>query len=85
MVYIQKKENEEFDLEKLPEGVYYFSGQEGFVKVEVDKKGYQSWYLENWFASLDPDNNEKQRNKIIEDIKRRINKDTGVIKPPKNT
>tara|TARA_B100001029_G_scaffold10076_1_gene6936 strand:- start:707 stop:964 length:258 start_codon:yes stop_codon:yes gene_type:complete len=82
MVYIKKKQVEEFDFEKLPEGVYYFSGQEGFVKVEVDKKGSQSWFLENWFASLDPDNNEKQRNKIIENIKRRINKDTGMINPP---
>ena len=72
----------EFDFEKLPEGHYYFSGLEGFVKVEVDKNGCQSWNLENWFASLDPDKSEDQRNKIIEDIKRRLNSDTGMINPP---
>ena len=73
----------EFDFEKLPEGSYYFSGQEGFVKVEVDKNGLQSWNLENWFASLDPDKTEEQRQKIIQDIKRRLNSDTGIINPTK--
>jgi len=72
----------EFDLEKLPEGVYFFTGQEGFVKVDVDKEGNQKWDLHNWFASLDPDTNEAQHQKIIEEIKRRINTDTGVINPP---
>ena len=79
MVSIKKKQEGEFDFKKLPEGVYYFSGQEGFVKVEVNKKGDQSWYLENWFASLDPDKSEEQRNKIIKDIKSRLNIDTGMI------
>tara|TARA_B100000700_G_C14817020_1_gene748034 strand:+ start:552 stop:842 length:291 start_codon:yes stop_codon:yes gene_type:complete len=83
MVYIKKKQAGEFDFSNLPEGVYYFSGQEGFVKVIVDKEGNQSWHLENWFASLDPDNNEKQRNEIIQDIKNRLNKDTGMINPQK--
>ena len=55
MGYIRTKKNGEFDFEKLPEGVYFFSGEEGFVKVEVDKDGHQSWDLQNWFASLDPD------------------------------
>tara|TARA_B100001250_G_C19206573_1_gene531742 strand:+ start:176 stop:460 length:285 start_codon:yes stop_codon:yes gene_type:complete len=73
----------EFDFEKLPEGVYSFSGQEGIVKVIVDKNGHQSWELENWFASLDPDKNEEQHHKIIQDIKRRLNADTGIINPPK--
>jgi len=83
MVYIKKEQAGEFDFSNLPEGVYYFSGQEGFVKVKVDKEGNQSWHLENWFASLDPDNNEKQRNEIIKDIKNRLNKDTGMINPHK--
>ena len=83
MGYIRRKQYGEFDFEKLPEGVYSFSGQEGFVKVEVDKNGQQFWNLENWFASLDPDENETQRNKIIQDIKRRLNTDTGMISPPK--
>ena len=73
----------EFDFDKLPEGVYSFSGQEGFVKVEVDNKGHQSWNLENWFASLDPDKSEEQQQQIIQDIKRRLNPDTGIINPPK--
>ena len=83
MAYIKKKSDGEFDFEKLPEGVYSFSGQEGFVKVEVDKNGYQSWNLENWFASLDPDANEEHRHKVIQDIKSRLNADTGIITPPK--
>ena len=83
MGYIRRKKNGEFDFEKLPKGVYYFSGQEGFVKVEVDKDGHQSWNLENWFASLDPDTDEDQKHKIILDIKRRLNADTGMINPPK--
>ena len=80
-----RKENEgEFDFDKLPEGAYFFSGQEGFVKVEVDKDGNQSWDLQNWFASLDPDKDEVQHQKTIQDIKRRLNADTGMISPPKN-
>tara|TARA_B100000579_G_C22182358_1_gene554723 strand:- start:130 stop:420 length:291 start_codon:yes stop_codon:yes gene_type:complete len=73
----------EFNFEKLPEGVYFFSGHEGFVKVEVDKNGQQTWNLKNWFASLDPDNNEEERHKIIQDIKRRLNVDTGIINSQK--
>ncbi|MBW3042230.1 hypothetical protein [Prochlorococcus marinus] len=83
MGYIRRVQNGEFDFDKLPEGVYSFSGQEGFVKVVVDQKGNQFWNLENWFASLDPDENEEQRNKIIQDIKTRLNADTGTINPPK--
>ena len=82
MAYIRRKKDGEFDFDKLPEGVYSFSGQEGFVKVEVDKNGHQSWNLENWFATLDPDENESNRNKIIQDIKIRLNEDTGIINPP---
>ena len=83
MGYIRRKKDGEFDFEKLPEGVYSFSGQEGFVKVEVDNNGRQSWDLENWFASLDPDENEEKRHQIIQDIKNRLNVDTGMINPPK--
>ncbi len=83
MGYINTKKDGEFDFEELPEGNYYFSGQEGFVKVEVDKNGQQSWDLKNWFTSLDPDVNEMERPKIIKDIKRRLNSDTGMISPPK--
>tara|TARA_Y100001968_G_scaffold99319_1_gene89334 strand:- start:211 stop:501 length:291 start_codon:yes stop_codon:yes gene_type:complete len=83
MGYIRREKDGEFDFEKLPEGVYFFSGQEGFVKVEVDKDGRQSWNLENWFASLDPDKDEDQKHKIILDIKRRLNADTGMINPSK--
>ena len=83
MGYIRRNNGGEFDFEKLPEGVYSFSGQEGFVKVSVDKNGHQSWNLENWFDSLDPDKNEEQSHKIIQDIKRRLNADTGMINPPK--
>ena len=71
------------DFDELPEGVYSFSGQEGFVKVEVDKNGHQEWDLDNWFASLDPDENELQKQKIIKDIKKRLNANTGIINPPK--
>ena len=81
---IRKGKDGEFDFDNLPEGVYFFSGQEGFVKIEVDKDGHQNWDLHNWFASLDPDKNEDQRQKTIEDIKRRLNADTGIINPPKN-
>ncbi len=81
MGYTSKEKDGEFDFDKLPEGVYFFSGQEGFVKVEVDKDGYQSWDLQNWFASLDPDKDEAQHQKIIQDIKKRLNADTGMIKP----
>ena len=79
---IRMEKDGEFDFDKLPEGVYFFSGQEGFVKVEVDKDGYQSWDLQNWFASLDPDIDKVQNEKIIQDIKRRLNADTGMINPP---
>ena len=82
MGYIRREKNGEFDFEKLPEGTYTFSGQEGFVKVDVDKNGNQRWNIDNWFASLDPDENEEQRNKIIQDIKKRLNADTGIINPP---
>ena len=84
MGYIRRGKHGEFDFDKLPEGVYSFSGQEGFVKVEVDKKGDQNWNLDNWFASLDPDENEAKRDKIIQDIKRRLNADTGIIEPAKS-
>ena len=80
---IKKEKEGEFDFDKLPQGTYFFSGQEGFVKVEVDKDGNQSWDLQNWFASLDPDKDEVQHQKTIQDIKRRLNADTGMIKPPK--
>ena len=83
MSHIRKLQGGEFDFDKLPEGVYSFSGQEGFVKVKVDKNGNQSWDLENWFDSLDPDTNELQNQKIIQDIKKRLNADNGMIKPPK--
>ena len=82
MSYIKRAQKWEFDFEKLPEGSYYFTGQEGFVKIEVNKDGEQSWNLENWFVTLDPDKDEEQKNKIIEDIKSRLNADTGIINPP---
>ena len=84
MGYIKKEKKGEFDFDKLPEGIYFFSGQEGFVKIEVNKDGHQSWDLQNWFASLDPDKNEEQNQKIIQDIKKRLNTDTGIINPAKN-
>ena len=84
MGYIRRKKDGEFDFDKLPEGVYFFSGKEGFVKVDVDKKGHQTWDLKNWFTSLDPDVNETQQEKIIQDIKIRLNADTGIINPAKN-
>ena len=84
MGYIKREKDGEFDFDKLPEGSYYFSGQEGFVKVEVDKNGNQNWNIENWFASLDPDKNEDINNRIIQDIKKRLNEDTGMINPIKN-
>ena len=80
---IKREKDGEFDFEELPEGVYFFSGQEGFAKVEVDKEGHQIWDLHNWFDSLDPDKNEAQHQKTIQDIKRRLNADTGIINPPK--
>ena len=82
MINSRREKDGEFDFDELPEGIYSFSGQEGFVKVEVDKNGHQSWNLDNWFASLDPDKNEEQRNLIIQDIKLRLNADTGIINPP---
>ncbi len=69
-------------LENLPEGTYSFTGKEGIVKVIIHKGGSQSWDLENWFASLDPEINEEQRQQIINDIKQRLNRDTGIIDPP---
>ena len=84
MGFIRRKKDGEFDFENLPEGIYYFSGKEGFVEVEVDKKGRQTWDLQNWFASLDPDINEDQHQSIIQDIKRRLNADTGMINDSKN-
>ena len=81
MGYIRRGNDGEFDFDKLPKGSYSFSGQEGFVKVEVDKNGHQTWDLENWFPSLDPDENEEQRQKVIKDIKKRLNADTGMINP----
>ena len=83
MGYIKKEKEGEFDFDKLPEGIYFFSGQEGFVKIEVNKDGNQSWDLQNWFASLDPDKDEAQHKKTIEDIKRRLNADTGIINSSK--
>ncbi|WP_269610842.1 hypothetical protein [Prochlorococcus marinus] len=81
MGYIKSEQDGEFNFEKLPEGDYFFSGKEGFVKVEVDKDGHQSWDLQNWFASLDPDKDEAQRQKIIQNIKKRLNANTGIINP----
>ena len=83
MGYFRREKEGEFDFEELPEGIYFFSGKEGFVKIEVDKDGHQSWDLQNWFASLDPDKDEEQHQKTIQDIKRRLNADTGIINPPK--
>ena len=83
MGYIRRQHDGEFDFDKLPEGFYSFSGQEGFVEVTVDENGHQSWNLENWFASLDPDENETKKLQIVQDIKKRLNADTGIIAPPK--
>ena len=84
MGYISSEKDEGFDFDKLPEGVYFFSGQEGFVKIEVDRDGNQSWDLQNWFDSLDPDKDEEAKHqKTIQDIKRRLNAKTGIINPPK--
>ena len=83
MGYSSKEKDDEFNFDGLAEGVYFFSGEEGFVKVEVDKDGHQTWNLQNWFASLDPDKNEMQRQKTIQDIKRRINAETGIINKQK--
>ena len=80
---MRDEKEEEFDFDKLTEGVYFFSGQEGFVKVEVDKDGNQSWDLQNWFSSLDPDQDETQQQKTIQDIKKRLNADSGMINPSK--
>ena len=84
MVNVSNEKDGEIDFDKLPEGVYFFTGQEGFVKVEVDNEGNQTWDLHNWFSSLDPDTNEAQHQKIVQDIKRRINADTGMINPSEN-
>ena len=85
MGYKRRKQVGEFDFNNLPEGVYFFSGEEGFVKVAVDKDGQQSWDLQNWFATLDPDTNEEEHQKIVQDIKNRLNADTGIINPPKKS
>ena len=82
MGYIRKKQNGEFDFNNLPQGNYSFTGKEGVVEIKVDKHGSQSWDLQNWFASLDPEINEEQRQQIIKDIKQRLNRDTGIIDPP---
>ena len=82
MGYIRRKQNGEFDFENLPQGTYSFSGEEGVVKVQVHKDGSQSWNLENWFSSLDPEINEEQHQQIVQDIKQRLNRDTGLIGPP---
>ena len=82
MGYTRRKQNGEFDFDNLPQGTYFFTGKEGVVKVQVHKDGSQSWDLENWFASLDPEINEEQRQEIIHDIKQRLNRDTGIIGPP---
>ena len=82
MGYTRRRKDGEFDFDKLPEGDYFFSGQEGFVKVVVNKDGNQSWDLQNWFNNLDPDKNEADQKKTIQDIKRRLNADTGTINPP---
>ncbi len=82
MGYIRQKRNGEFDLDNLPEGTYSFTGEEGVVKVQVHKDGNQSWDLENWFASLEPEINEEQRHQIVQEIKERLNRDTGIIGPP---
>ena len=80
---MRRKKDGEFDFDNLPQGIYFFSGQEGFVKIEVNKDGDQSWDLQNWFASLDPDKDEAQYQKTIEDIKKRLNADTGIVNPSK--
>ena len=82
MGYIRRKQSGEFDFENLPQGTYSFTGKEGVAKVKVQKGGHQSWDLENWFASLDPEINEEKRQKLIHDIKQRLNADTGIIGPP---
>tara|TARA_Y100001968_G_C19318050_1_gene697772 strand:- start:723 stop:1013 length:291 start_codon:yes stop_codon:yes gene_type:complete len=82
---LRRERNEKFDFAKLPEGEYFFSGQEGFVKVEVNKEGYQKWDLQNWFADLDPDKNDDKHQKIIQDIKERLNTNTGIINKSKKT
>ena len=85
MGHIKREKDGEFDFDKLPEGDYFFSGKEGFVKVEVDKEGNQTWDLHNWYASLDPEIDEAQQQTIIKDIKTRLNADTGVINPAKKS
>ena len=82
MVNVRNEKDGKINFDNLPEGVYFFTGQEGFVKVVVNNEGKQTWDLHNWFASLDPDKTEAQHQKIIQDIKRRINADTGIINPP---
>lgn len=81
MDFIRTKRDEEFDFEQLSEGVYYFSGKEGFVSVEIDRNGHQSWNLENWYASLDPDDKKEKSDEIIRDIKKRLNGKNGMISP----
>ena len=83
MDYERAKRDGDFEFEKLSEGVYYFSGKEGFVSVDVDRNGHQSWNIENWYSSLDPDDKEEKREEIIRDIKKRLNADSGIINPVK--
>ena len=83
MGYIKIERSGDYELDRLPEGIYFFTGQEGFVKITIDKDGHQSWDLENWYASLDPDRNELQDGEIIKDIKKRIKSDSWTISPPK--
>ena len=73
----------EFDLENLPPGIYHFTGDEGVVTVEVDTNKNQHWDLENWFASLDPDQQQVANPETIRSIKRRINLNTGIIEAKK--
>tara|TARA_B100000700_G_scaffold317075_1_gene407806 strand:- start:432 stop:683 length:252 start_codon:yes stop_codon:yes gene_type:complete len=77
MDFIKREKDEKLDIEKLTEGVYSFSDKEGFVEIKVDKNGTQSWNLENWFASLDPDKSEEDQEKIINEIKQRLKKNQG--------
>ena len=69
MGYIREKKEEGVDFDNLPKGVYFFTGQEGFVKVEIDKEGNQFWDLQNWYATLDPDKDEAQEKKLLKTSK----------------
>ena len=69
----------EFDLDNLPPGRYSFTGNEGVIEVFVDNDGNQTWNFDNWFNSLDPDENKTPSSEMIESIKKRINPDTGYV------